>query len=282
MTSTGRSNNDVIAETVAAIGPFKAWMGNKRAEIQGQIAQMQAAAATATPTSDSSLASRFRQLGLPQRNGGAGSAPLPAAPEDSAGVDTTVTATGDTQSTHATTSEGVAETADAAHVALPEEPVSVPSTPAAEDATTTTAALPPLQSVAEAQVYLETVFAATPPQTLPPRVISAWEGRTADARYNARMLIGAKEAGVLSAGLTHAVSGMIAFDSEFATVYQLYEGGYKELFDIGLGGSGPTDDEADDGDEDAAEGEADDDADEGEEEERQWGFPGEDSRESPF
>ena len=202
---------------------------------------------------------------------------VPTVAQDTA--DTDPTATTDTASAHATVPDGAGETDSAGTIS--EEPISVPSTPSAGRTTTSTLSLPTLQNAEEAHAYLETVFTATPPHTLPPRVVTAWEGRTADTKYNARMLIGAQEAGVLSAELAHAVTAMITFDAEFGAVYQLYEQGlYKELFDIGLGEHGPTDDEEDDTDE--AEQDEDGDTEEEAETEQQWGFPGEDTHERPF
>ncbi len=290
MSSTGKSNTEVIAEAVSAIGPWLAWIGAKRVEVRGQIAQMQVSA-TVPPPHESALATRLRSIALPTTGR------MPASEGDLPPDVTSSTVTADSAASAADMSSAVvpqsdpnapADAADMSHVSrsatsAPEEPVrSQASSPSIT-------ALPTLQNQPEAQAYLETVFTATSPHTLLPRVVAAWEGRTADPEYNARMLIGAKEAGVLSADLAHAVRAMVAFDNEFAAAYALYEGGYKELFDIGLGGSGPTDDVADDvADEDTAEEEADDgDADEGddeeaEEEERQWGFPGEDEHESPF
>lgn len=280
MTSTGKSNTDLIAEAVSAIGPWRAWLGNKRGEIQGQIVQMHAAAVP--PTNESALATRLRSITMPTTGGIPTPADVPTVAQDTADADTT--ATTDTASAHATVPDGAGETDSAGNPSVPEEPIGMPSTPSTGRTTTCSPSLPTLQNASEAQAYLETVFTATPPHTLPPRVVTAWEGRTTDTKYNARMLIGAKEAGVLSAELAHAVSAMIAFDSEFAAMYALYpEGLYKELFDIGLGEHGPTNDEADqaelaaDGDTEKGEGDE-----EEAETEQEWGFPGEDTHERPF
>ncbi len=296
MSSTGKSNTEVIAEAVSAIGPWQAWIAAKRVEVQGQIAQMQTASgAPATGTHDSPLTARLRSVVFP------GTSTLPTA----TGAPDTDTTTDTANSTlphadlHSTLVEGgdpnAADTSQATRSAgsgaAREEPVT--GSPAGDTTSTTPTPGRAPQTPKEAQAHLEAVFAATPPHTLPPVVVAAWAERGHHSLQCAKVLVAAQDAGLLPDALAQAVTHMIGYDKQFAAVLNAYGLNlYPDLVGIfPAPAHGPDEDaeedaggdggERDEDDADAAEGEGDEN--EGEAEaEKQWGFPGEDSLESPF
>ena len=286
MTGTGKSSTEIVAEAVGAIGPYMAWIANKRAEIQGQIAQMQAAASTGTAT-DSPLAARLRGVALPTTDN------LPTSEGESHPDATTSTVIAaralpqaDTPPAPESDTHTPAEAEGAPQTATPAEPVRVPegssTTQPVSTGTSETTSLNAPQNQKEAQAHLEAAFAATPPHTLPPVVVEAWAERRSDSRQCAKLLIAAQDAGLLPDALAQAVTTMIAWDDEFTAVSHAYaDNMFSDLVGVFPATvQGPDADGAEDNGE--GQNEEDDAGDGDQEAEAQYGFPGEDQQEDLF
>lgn len=225
-----KGSSDLMAEAVAAIGPYTAFLARKRAEVRAQIAGMQGAGVAIDPT-PTGVMPEMQDMN-------------PSAPEtlSVAGSSAAVTGsvappvTGDltTGTLPATaTPEGDEPASALFHLnPLSGEAMTVPdlATPPTPDTTVPEGAAP--RTVAEAQAALDRVLSTQVVASLPPTLQQAWANRRTDPARWIRLLISADDAEVLPDAVAQAVAGLVEWDTDYRDAFEVFVSGqYPELFE---------------------------------------------------
>jgi hypothetical protein len=214
---SNRNTDEMVGEAIAAIGPMKAYIARKRAELQAQIAQVQTSQAA---LSGMSIFHPVTQVAEVSALG----AEVALAPKDAEGNPTTgalPAATNPAKAEEPASGSPHLNLSSALATTVPD--LAAPPTPA-EGGTPRTAT--------EAQAALDRALSPQVVATLHPTLQQAWKHRQTDPVRWSYLLISADEAKVLPDAVAEAVAGLVEWDNDFRDAFAVFVSGrYPELFE---------------------------------------------------
>jgi hypothetical protein len=218
--SDNTDHNKVMSEAIATIPPWRSFIQRKKAEVQAQVAQMQAQPSSAnasTVVTDSLDAETDAEQ---EANAGHSD---PAT--DSDATDTPASAL------------ALRFTPSPSPTAAPSMPfTNVSPAPASSSAATQLEMLPASEppkapTLEEAQAALDAALAGTQILTLPVTVQAAWQDRQNHPALAAQGLVGVVQAGKVAQNVRHAVALMVQVDPHFQQANRLL-GMYPAMFKV--------------------------------------------------